>query len=611
MNKPFSRRDWIKTVGVASTMAPLDLVTPDGLLASPVAAAAPAPAPAPLAISTAYAPGDIVELYSTSDVHIPPRGPSFMKFSFDFPEPGVVFGEHRFSFLVFTDENTYSLDRSLMKASGNADALELTCNGLVWAGGQEKAPGNVTVRFKRTGRTIEWDVIAEAAHPIKTVTTVIRDVPRGKVSLGGGALNDTRDGDVLGGYTFGAGDLHGAGTPQSMTTAVSILQASETDFLYLTTQDTRVRPKRYYYQAGERAFRVEAIYEHDAWRNDTRVVVPRWQLGHASTFEDAMTPHMVHIEKAFNLPAFETRADAPAWLRNIALATTLHGMHYTGFIFNDYAQQLAILRWMATQMPAERVLVFLASWDGRYYWDYPNYKIPARMGGEAGFRRLITEGRKLGFKMMPMYGTNSANRKQPIYPSLASGATHKIDGDIYNLNWVDWNSDRHQDGWLTYMNLGDDKWRLHMEGRIAEMIEGFGVDAYFLDIVGGHVNSTNGDMHEGTRRLINNLRAKYPNVVGVGEMPYDALYEFIPMFHAGGGGRWRKYASFFQHLSAPAPGRGSSGVHEAGFQRFRQETLGLNPNAIPTLQVVDDTFTKHRDTMAAIIAEAKKRAGIA
>jgi hypothetical protein len=94
-------------------------------------------------------------------------------------------------------------------------------------------------------------------------------------------------------------------------------------------------------------------------------------------------------------------------------------------------------------------------------------------------------------------------------------------------------------------------------------------------------------------------------------MPYDALYEFIPMYQAGGGGRWRKYAKFFQHLSAPAPGRGSSGVHEAGFQRFNTDTLNLNPNAIPTLQVVDDTFSRHRDTMAAIIAAAKSRAGIA
>ena len=324
-----------------------------------------------------------------------------------------------------------------------------------------------------------------------------------------------------------------------------------------------------------------------------------------------MRAHMAQIEKAFHIPTWEARTDAPAWMRNLAMVTTLHGMHYTGFIFNDYAQQLEILRWMATQMPADRVLVFLSSWDGRYYWDYPNYEVPARMGGEAGFRRLITEAQKLGFKMMPMFGTNSANRKQPVWDRIKAGATYKIDGDLYNINWVDWNNDRHQDAWLTYMNVGEDSWRNYLEGRIANVIERFGVDAYFLDIVGGHVNSTNGDMHEGTKKLILSLRAKYPKVACVGEMPYDALYEFIPMFHAGNSPRWQKYARFFQHLSAPAPGRGSSGVHEWGFGKFNEETLGLNPNAIPTLQVVEDTFTKHRDTMAAIIAKAKERAGIA
>jgi hypothetical protein len=266
---------------------------------------------------------------------------------------------------------------------------------------------------------------------------------------------------------------------------------------------------------------------------------------------------------------------------------------------------------MATQIPADRVLVFLSAWDGRYYWDYPNYEVPSRMGGAAGFKRLISEGQKLGFKMMPMFGTNAANREQPVWSQISSGATYKIDGDLYNLNWVDWNNDRHQDGWLTYMNLGADSWRNFLEGRIAEMIDRYGVDAYFLDIVGGHVNSTTGDMHDGTKRLVENLRGKYPKVVCVGEMPYDALYEFIPVYHAGGGGRWRKYARFFSHLSAPAPGRGSSGVHESGFGRFNTETLGLNENAIPTLQVVDDTFTRYRDVMAAVIARAKQRAGIA
>ena len=561
-------------------------------------------------VADRHAPGDIVELFSTSEVFIPPKGESWMKFSFDFPEPAVVFGEHRFSFLVFTAENTYAMDRSLMRAAGNAGVLELTCTGMVWAGGQEKSAGSVTVRFARSGSTISWDITAEMPMPIRTVTTVIRDLPRGKVGFGGGEPQDTEDGDVIGGYTFGAGDLHGAQTPRGMTTPVSVLQAGDSDFFWLSAQETMVRPKRMYYQSGPKGFRVEAIHEHNGWHNDTRIAVPRWQLGRASSFEAAMAPHMAHVEKTFNLQPWESRADAPQWLREIAMSTTLHGMHYTGFIFNDYAQQLAILRWIATQIPANRVLVFLAAWDGRYYWDYPNYRIPVRMGGEAGFRTLISEARRMGFRMMPMYGSNSANRAQPIWKTIASGATHKIDGDIYNLNWVDWNNDRHQDGWLTYMNLGEDKWRQHLEGRIAEMIDRFDVDAYFLDIVGGHVNSTNGDMHEGTRRLIQNLKAKYPKVVPVGEMPYDALYEFIPMFQVGLGARWRKYARSFQHLSTPAPGRGSTGVHEAGFWKNDAQPLGLSATAIPTLQVVDDTFSKHKETMAAIIAVARLRAGI-
>src|SRR5690242_13127844 len=148
-----SRRDWLKTMGAVGV----------GALAPREQHATPS-APSVHAV-TRYAPGDIVELYSTSDVFTPARGRTWMKCSFDFPEPAVVFGDHRFSFLVFTDENTYGLDRSQMKASGDANALELTANGLVWAGGQEKAPGKLTARFRQTGNTIEWDVVAECGRP--------------------------------------------------------------------------------------------------------------------------------------------------------------------------------------------------------------------------------------------------------------------------------------------------------------------------------------------------------------------------------------------------------------------------------------------------------------
>src|SRR6185437_15552623 len=126
------------------------------------------------------------------------------KFSFDFPEPAVVFGNHRFSFLVFTGENTYALDRSRMRATGTGEALELTCDGFVWGGGQERAPGKLVASFIRRGDEYEWRVVVEMEHPIKSVTTVVRDVPRGRLSVGGGQLLDTKEGDLLAGYPFGA-----------------------------------------------------------------------------------------------------------------------------------------------------------------------------------------------------------------------------------------------------------------------------------------------------------------------------------------------------------------------------------------------------------------------
>jgi hypothetical protein len=603
MSARWSRRTWLKSLGVAGAGVFVPLAK--------VAAELAAPLTGPLTARPRYTGGAIIDLYSTSDVFIPPRGDSWMKFSFDFPEPAVAFGGHRFSFLLFTAENTYGLHLPSMRAEGNDDALVLTCDKLVWAGGQREAVGQVRVEFTRAGSSVTWKIAAQMELPIKSVTTVIRDVPRGKISLGGGALTDGGDADVVGGYPFCAGDLHGDEVPGSMSTPVAVVQAGDRDFWWIDSLDDRVRPKRFYFQAGERAYRVEAVYEHDAWRDDTHVAVPAWRIGRAPTFDAALDAHWQQVEKACALVPWESRTDVPAWMRDVALVVTLHGMHYTGFIFNDFVQQLAILKWIAARIPPSRVLVFLPAWDGRYYWDYPNYTVPARMGGEAGFKALVSEARALGFKMMPMFGTNAANRKQASWKSISAGQTYKLDGNAYDISWVDWNNDRHQDGWLAYMNLGADAWRNHLEGRIAETIDRYQVDAYFLDIVGGHVNSTNGDMHEGTRRLVKNLREKYPSVVAVGEMPYDALHGFIPMYQAGFSPRWLKYSRYYQHLSSPAPGRGSSGVHESGFGKFDPKTLDLSPNRIPTLQVVDDTFTKHKAEMEGIIAAAKSRAGIA
>ena len=594
MNDPLSRRDAVKILGLAgaSMMAPGDL--PARIVASATSDSMPA---------------DILPLTSTSEVFTPPRGRSYNTFSFDFPEPSVEFDGFRFGFLVFTGENAYALDPALMRAVTTSDSMHLMCNGFTWAGGQEKSPGILTAIFKKAGNSITWDATVDMPHPVKSVTTIIRGIPRGRVGFGGPGGGTPNDNEILTGYPFSGGDLFGGNTAGGMGTPLAIVTAADNSCVSISSLDTMVCTKRFFFQPGEQGYRVEAIAEAPGWNQQKQWLTPSWRIMRTATADAAVQAHYEHLDRTYHLQKWDVRTDVPAWMRQVALVTTMHGQHFTGFIFNDYAKQLKILRWMATQMPAERVLIFLAAWDGRYYWDYPNYKVSDRMGGEAGFRKLIDEGHKLGFRMMPMYGTNSANRKQPMFKQVQDAVVNKVDGDVVDLNWVDWDNDRHQEGWAAYMNLGVDSWRNWMVGRIDEMITRYGVDAYFLDIVGGHINSRNGDMHEGTRRLVMDLRAKHPNVPCVGEMAYDALVEFIPMFHVGLG-RLGQYSKNFQHLSSPAPGRGSSGVHESGFGRFNPETLSLSPGAIPTLQVVDDTFSKHRDVMAAIIQKAKERAGI-
>src|SRR2546428_13128571 len=123
------------------------------------------------------------------------------------------------------------------------------------------------------------------------------------------------------------------------------------------------------------------------------------------------------------------------------------------------------------------------------------------------------------------------------------------------------------EGGMRYMNLGVDSWRNWLKERIAQVVERFNVDAYFLDIAGGWENNTQADMHEGSRRVVEELRRKYPQVLACGEMHYDALMAFIPVYQVfsdrGFPQPFLKSALAFQHLSRPQRGRGAIGGHDS------------------------------------------------
>src|SRR5205085_6940711 len=121
---------------------------------------------------------------------------------------------------------------------------------------------------------------------------------------------------------------------------------------------------------------------------------------------------------------------------------------------------------------------------------------------------------------MPMFGMNAANKLLPEFKNFADATTEQIDGDAFNLNWVDWDNDRHNEGWGGYMNLGVPSWRNWLSARIADTLSTYHADAYFLAIARGCENNTPPDLHAPTRPLAQHLRHKSPHLPACAALPY-------------------------------------------------------------------------------------------
>ncbi|MDE3154327.1 MAG: hypothetical protein KGN76_04455, partial [Acidobacteriota bacterium] len=431
MDEGLSRRDLLKTAAATVSYLAVDGLPP---------AEAQAPAPVGTAGATPAANGTILALDSTSGVFIPPRGDAFQKFSYGFPEPSVAFDGLSIGFRIHTFENTYGLDRERMKVTPDDDGLLVECAGFVWAGGQQKVDGTLRAHIRRADAFTEWDAQVEMDQPVKSVVSIARGVPRGRLAGGTEDFFNPNDDEILFGYPWGASrqrDARGINTPLAM------VEAGKNDYFFLSCLMDQVRVARLYFQPGADGYRVELVYEQAGWNKSNRLEGARWRAGRTKTADAAFQPHVQHVEQAYRLPAWEHRTDVPAWFNDVQLVLSIHGMHWSGYVFNDFAKALRILEWTSTQIDPKKVMVFLPAWDGRYYWEYPVYKVDDRMGGEAGFRRLLGEGHRMGFRFVPMFGLNSANTKLPDYAQLAGASTREIDGNTFTLAWVDWDNDRH------------------------------------------------------------------------------------------------------------------------------------------------------------------------
>lgn len=234
----------------------------------------------------------------------------------------------------------------------------------------------MTVQAVAGAHATTFTIDARCSATIRCVKLVIKHVPHGSIVN----LRETpaqaipADGLLLR-YLSGW---------RGLSTSLVVLQSPHGGFTYARSLDTHVREKRFAFVPHGDDLDLELIFEEAAIAMTNTVVVPPWEVG-TSDMRDALLQHYAaHVQRAYNLVPWEQRPDVPAWAKGIALVAAIHCQHWTGYVFNDYAKVLRTIQWLAERIDPRRVLVYLPGWEGRYYWQYGDYRPDRSTHGRGG-----------------------------------------------------------------------------------------------------------------------------------------------------------------------------------------------------------------------------------
>ena len=530
--------------------------------------------------------------------------------SFSFPTHRISFGGFTFSVLIYTFSNVYAPDGGIMNIRREGDMILAETERLRYAGGQMELPGRTKIKAQICERGIRVSASAEifnSSEDIRCIKVTVYGLPEGRLInlIDARPREIPREGLNLK-YPEGWRDV---GTP------LVIMEIGKKNLLYFRSLDEKVRDKRFVFVRSGEGINTELIFEEAAIRMTNRIQTPEWEIGHSNTITDIYFPHMKHVEKCYGLVPWENRTDVPGWAREISLVAAIHCQHWTGYVFNDYVQVLENLKKICRQVEGNRVLAYLPGWEGRYYWKYGDYVPDDRMGGEKGFRKMCDGARQLGVHVMPMFGINVVGSHIDNYEAWGLPSEFIGPGGSKYGGSVDWDGSRHYDhNSNRNLNPAAPRWQNRLYSQVTGLMDKYGFDAAFFDIAAVWLNDPNHYLYDGVKHLMERLKKHNPGMLLSGEGWYDGLAACIPLLqcgHTDGVLHWHDeayapvfdtYARGFGHLCLGDVSRGSTGVHELGFNPIQR--CPLRKGIIPTITIVDGTLDKAPAAAAEIFKDA-------
>jgi hypothetical protein len=526
-------------------------------------------------------------------------------YSFEQNDPLFTINGWALSFQIITLENVYGFAPESTIVTQKVDCWHIECAQLSWAGGQQRARGSAAVTIEQEGGSrLRIRARATAEHKITAIKLLLRDLD---------ALETL---DMLDQARPTPPDGRIESYPYPLRLPVWFARLPSGEHIGMRCEDEHLRAKRfcaYQERMGRLAGRyaIECIHEEDARHFDTQIETPPWVIERRMEPAAFRAEQLAFNERAIGVKPWDERTDVPGWARGLRLVLTLHGMHWSGYVFNTYTQMLETIRFVADRIDSQRVLAYLPGWEGRYYWQYGDFRPEPRLGGAEGFADLCAGARALGVHVMPMFGGNCANAWAPNFHTFGPSSYMKsATRNVFHGNQPDWNTSRaHDTGWQAWLNPGAPAWQNELVRQITGLIDRYGFDAVFLDTVEVWINDPDFNLRQGYRQLVDRLRAGRPELLIAGEDWWDGLLDIFPIYQRSS--KWRqvpdwigRYARLMGHICDGEPSRGSTGVFESGYAQY--ERLPDQPFYLPTLAFVDGTLEAAREEIEAVIALARR-----
>lgn len=531
----------------------------------------------------------------------------FGPIGYDFKDPYVEFDNLRFAVRISTEVNIYCPDlKSLEIDDSLPGRLAVKSKLLSAAGGQLSSPGKLEMEIIKVAAG-RYSVTVKGSHPTEICNTVLVLIKGIDVKT------------MISEYpqTNGVKKLEQTGAirvsyPSRSATMPLIFLSTPSEEWYVLSKDRQIRRKGFACSYDHLSKEPVVILSHDedARHLSTSINSPAWIIGSNQSRLQVAMERCADLEKHFGLVPHKKKPDTK-WVDGLKLAAFFHGIHWTGHMFNTYAQIGDALEQICQTIDGENVMAFLPAWDGRYYCTYPEHQPDARMGGPEGLKELVDRAHELNIKVVLMLGGPNLSTFSFLKGhDMMDAALKGPDGYPQIQNWLDWNMDLAIETMGLIMNFGHPDYRQYMIDKTSELFDVYNVDGIFLDGTLRWDNCPDYSPYEGLVKYTSALRKRYPGKLLMGEDGYDVVYGLFDMFHTSRGplgleNFLLRYTRQFYYLSYPSL-NGSSGVHEIGWSLASPTINNADPAyTIPSISLFGDSFEQYGQKIQEKLSDVK------